>query len=61
MCIGKDLTAHYALTEKTNQLALLRERQRIAMDLHDGAVQSLYALGMSLAALGIGARRASKP
>jgi signal transduction histidine kinase len=31
-------------------LALLQERERIAMDLHDGVIQSLYALGLNLAA-----------
>jgi signal transduction histidine kinase len=35
----------------TRLLALLRERERIAMDLHDGVIQSLYAV-----ALGLGAR-----
>jgi PAS domain S-box-containing protein len=35
----------------TRLLALLQERERIAMDLHDGVIQSLYAV-----ALGLGAR-----
>jgi two-component system, NarL family, sensor histidine kinase DevS len=34
----------------TRRLAFLEERQRIAMDLHDGTVQSLYALILSLGA-----------
>src|ERR687895_1395008 len=37
----KDVT-----TAKT--LALLEERERIAMDIHDGVIQSLYAVGLSL-------------
>jgi signal transduction histidine kinase len=39
----KDVT-----TAKT--LALLEERERIAMDIHDGVIQSLYAVGLSLSA-----------
>jgi signal transduction histidine kinase/CheY-like chemotaxis protein len=31
--------------------AILEERERIAMDLHDGAIQSLYGVRLSLAAL----------
>lgn len=36
------------LYESLQRLTLLEERQRIAMDLHDGAIQSLYALGLHL-------------
>ena len=32
------------------QLALLQERERIAMDLHDGVIQSLYGMALGLAA-----------
>jgi signal transduction histidine kinase len=31
-------------------LALLEERERIAMDIHDGVIQSLYAVALSLSA-----------
>ncbi len=34
------------LRDKNHQLTLLEERQRIGMALHDGIIQSLYALGM---------------
>jgi signal transduction histidine kinase len=36
------------LRDQKSQLALLEERQRISMDLHDGVIQSLYAVGMYL-------------
>lgn len=34
--------------ESQRRLTLLEERQRIGMELHDGVIQSLYALGMHL-------------
>ncbi|MFW5696278.1 MAG: GAF domain-containing protein, partial [Phototrophicaceae bacterium] len=37
-----------SLREKQQRLALLEERQRIGMELHDGIIQSLYALGMHI-------------
>ena len=36
------------LYRKTQQLAILQERQRFGMDLHDGIIQSIYAIGLSL-------------
>jgi signal transduction histidine kinase len=36
------------LSQQRSQLKLLAERQRIGMELHDGVIQSLYALGMHL-------------
>lgn len=36
------------LREKQHRLTLLEERERIGMELHDGVIQSLYALGMQL-------------
>jgi signal transduction histidine kinase len=36
------------LYAQTSQLSALEERHRIGMDLHDGAIQSLYALGLQL-------------
>lgn len=36
------------LYSQTSQMSVLEERHRIGMDLHDGAIQSLYALGLQL-------------
>jgi signal transduction histidine kinase len=36
------------LHENTQRLAILEERERIGMDLHDGIIQSIYGLGLSL-------------
>lgn len=36
------------LYKDNQQLAVLRERNRIGMDLHDGVIQSLYAIGLLL-------------
>ncbi|MEO8607443.1 MAG: GAF domain-containing sensor histidine kinase [Chloroflexota bacterium] len=36
------------LNEQQQRLSLLEERERIGMDLHDGVIQSLYAMGMRL-------------
>ena len=41
----------HRLYEATKSLALLEERERIARDLHDGVIQSLYATGLALEAL----------
>lgn len=34
--------------QQEKRLALLEERERISMELHDGVIQSLYAIGMQL-------------
>ncbi len=36
------------LYENTGRLAVLEERDRIGMDLHDGVIQSIYGVGLSL-------------
>jgi len=36
------------LSRENQQLAVLRERERIGMDLHDGVIQSIYAIGLLL-------------
>ena len=36
------------LNEQQSQLRTLAERERIGMELHDGVIQSLYAIGMHL-------------
>ena len=40
--------AYAASNERSGRIALLEERVRIAHDLHDGTIQSLYALGLEL-------------
>lgn len=36
------------LYRKNQQLAILQERERFGMDLHDGIIQSIYAIGLML-------------
>jgi signal transduction histidine kinase len=36
------------LVEQRQRLAVLEERERIGMDLHDGVIQSIYAVGLTL-------------
>lgn len=36
------------LYRATRQIAVMRERERIGMDLHDGVIQSIYAIGLML-------------
>jgi signal transduction histidine kinase len=36
------------LYQKVQQLAVLEERERIGMDLHDGIIQSIFAVGLTL-------------
>ncbi len=36
------------LRQQQQRVALLEERERISMELHDGVIQSLYAIGMHL-------------
>jgi signal transduction histidine kinase len=38
--------------EQLRRIAVFEDRERIARDLHDGAIQSLFAAGMSLQAIG---------
>lgn len=46
--ISKDMSAHRQVVEQQQRLALLEDRERIGMELHDGVIQSLYALGLGL-------------
>lgn len=39
---------HAHLYEQVQQVRVLEERQRIGMDLHDGVIQSIYAVGLNL-------------
>jgi len=45
-----DATALKQLDEESRALAQVRERELVAMDLHDGLIQSLYAVVLNLAA-----------
>jgi signal transduction histidine kinase len=40
--------AETQLREQQRRLTLLEERERVGMELHDGVIQSLYAIGMHL-------------
>jgi two-component system CheB/CheR fusion protein len=50
--IVRDITERRRLEAEREQLRAIadteRERQRIAMDLHDGIIQSIYAVGLNL-------------
>ena len=37
-----------ACTSRCQRLAVVEERERIGKDLHDGIIQSIYAVGLSL-------------
>jgi len=54
--VSKDLSTYRLAEQQRHQLALLEERERIRRDLHDGVIQSLYALALNL---GAQARRAN--
>ncbi len=41
------------LYRQMQRLAVLEERERIAMDLHDGIIQSIYAVGLTLEYVGL--------
>lgn len=41
------------ISEQHSRLTLLEERERVGMELHDGIIQSLYAIGMQLQLLGL--------
>lgn len=49
--ISERVRAEEALAESRANTALLRERQRIAADMHDLVVQSLFAAGLELSSL----------
>ncbi|OGO37318.1 MAG: hypothetical protein A2W35_02435 [Chloroflexi bacterium RBG_16_57_11] len=39
---------NFRLNRQSRRLAVLEERERIGMDLHDGIIQSIYGVGLSL-------------
>ncbi len=49
--ISKDMSARRQLEEQQRRLVLFEDRERIGMELHDGAIQSLYAVGLGLEAV----------
>lgn len=49
--ISERVQAESALAESVATTALLRERQRIAADMHDLVIQNLYAVNLELAAV----------
>ena len=48
--VARDIRERLRVEEQERALAVLEEREQIAMDLHDGAIQSLYAVGLGLGA-----------
>lgn len=48
------------LREQQRRVALLEERERISMELHDGVIQSLYAIGMHLELMRLSDKPAEK-
>jgi two-component system sensor histidine kinase DevS len=46
--MGSIAVENASLYERVQSLAVLEERQRIGMDLHDGVIQSIYAVGLNL-------------
>jgi PAS domain S-box-containing protein len=48
--ISKDASLLRRLQQQATMLAMLEERERIAMDLHDGAIQALFGLALNLGA-----------
>ncbi len=49
LAIGRDWRLRMpACMQNARRLAILEERDRIGMDLHDGIIQSIYGVGFSL-------------
>ncbi len=42
------LIQDFQLTRERKRVAILEERERISMDLHDGVIQSIYGVGLTL-------------
>ena len=49
------------LSEQQSKLTLLEERERVGMELHDGVIQSLYAIGMQLQLIVLSDEISNKP
>lgn len=48
--VSKDLSTYRLAEQQRHRLALLEERECIGRDLHDGVIQALYALALTLGA-----------
>ena len=51
--VTRDITESRRLREELGRLAILDDRERIGRELHDGVIQSLFGVGMSLQATGL--------
>ncbi len=49
--ISRDMSVRRQVEEQQRRLSVLEDRERIAMELHDGAIQSLYAVGLGMEAV----------
>lgn len=51
--VTRDITERKRVQDRLEQLLVMEDRERIARELHDGAIQSLFAVGMGLQGLAV--------
>lgn len=51
--VTRDITERKRVQDRLEQLLVVEDRERIARELHDGAIQSLFAVGMGLQGLAV--------
>ena len=51
--VTRDITDRKRTQDRLEQLLLVEDRERIARELHDGAIQSLFAVGMGMQGLAV--------